>query len=146
MKNNKKGLSKAKLIGALVLAGVASVGAYSAASAYQGDYSKKGPNFSEERHAIMEKAFNENNYNAWKAEMDKNSRKGRVMEVVNEENFAKFAEARKLGQAGDKAGADAIRAELGLRTSDGKRGGHGFGKGEGRGNGEGRGGYHNQNQ
>lgn len=131
MKNNKKSLSKEKLIGALVLVGVSSFVAYSVTNAFQGDYTKKGPNYSEKRHAIMEKAFNENDYNTWKAEMDKNSRNGQVIKVVNKENFAKFAEARKLGKAGDKAGANAIRAELGLKTSDGKRGEHGFGKSDG---------------
>ena len=140
--------SKKKLIGALALVGIASVGVYSAASAYQGDYSKKGPNYSEERHVIMEKAFNENNYNAWKEEMDKNSRKGRVTEVVNEGNFSKFSEAHRLGLAGAKAGTDAIRAELGLRTSNGEKGGHGFGKGKGGGNrdGSGQGQHRVQNQ
>ncbi len=137
-KNNKRILSKKKLIGALALAGVASAGVYSAANAYQGDYSKKGPNYSEERHAIMMTAFENNDYEAWKAEMEKNSRRGRVMDVINKDNFAKFAEAHRLGIAGDKEGADKIRAELGLRTSNGERGGHGYGKGEGKGNGEGR--------
>ena len=128
--------SSKMLMGALVLVGVVLAGIYSA-GAYQGDYSKKGPNYSEERHAVMTAAFEKNDYNAWKEEVDKNSRKGRVTEVVNEENFAKFAEARRLSSAGDTAGADAIRAELGLRTSDGKRGGHGFCDKQGRGNGEG---------
>jgi hypothetical protein len=126
------------LMGALALVGVASAGIYSA-SAYQGDYSKKGPNYSEERHAVMTAAFEKNDYNAWKEQMDKNSRRGRIMDVVNEGNFSKFAEAHKLGIAGDKAGADAIRAELGLRTSNGERGGHGYGDKQRQGNREGRG-------
>lgn len=138
MKNNKK-----MLIGALTLVGVASAGAYSVASAYQGDYSKKGPAYSEERHTTMTEAFNNNDYNGWKTQMEG---RGRVTEVVNEGNFAKFAEARKLGTAGDTAGADAIRAELGLRTSNGEKGGHGYGKGQGKGNGEGRGQGENRGQ
>jgi hypothetical protein len=135
--------SKKILIGMLALVGVVSVGAYSA-SAYQGDYAKHGPNYTEERHNEMTKAFENNDYNSWKNQMeehmkDRGGRGGRVLEVVNKDNFAKFSEAHKLGEAGDREGADKIRAELGLRTSDGKGGGHGYGKGERRGNGEGRG-------
>ena len=44
--------------------------------------------------------------------------KSRVTEVINESNFTQFAEAHRLGRAGDVAGVDAIRAELGLRTSN----------------------------
>ncbi len=135
--------SKKILIGMLALAGVASVGAYSV-SAYQGDYTKHGPNYTEERHTEMTKAFENNDYDSWKNQMEENmknrgGRGGRVLEVINKDNFAKFAEAYKLGIAGDKDGADKIREELGLRTSDGKGGGHGYGKGSGYGNGEHRG-------
>ena len=41
--------SKKILIGMLALVGVVSVGAYST-NAYQGDYTKHGPNYTEERH------------------------------------------------------------------------------------------------
>lgn len=114
----------------ILTAGVASV------SAYQGDYTKAGPNCTPERHEAMEVAFDNNNYNAWKSQMVD---KGRVTQVINEDNFTQFAEAHRLGQAGDTAGADAIRAELGLRTSDGERMGAGYkgGNGEGKGQGQG---------
>ena len=135
--------NKKTLIGVLTLAGIAGIGAYGV-NAYQGDYTKHGPNYTEERHNEMTKIFENNDYNAWKTQMEESmknrgGRKGRVLEVVNKDNFAKFSEAHKLGIAGDKEGADKIRAELGLRTSDGKGGGHGYGKGEGRGNRDGRG-------
>lgn len=138
MTNNKK-----ILIGALTLAGIVGAGVYGA-NAYQGDYSKHGPNYAEERHSEMTKIFENNDYNAWKNEMEEHmkergGRKGRVLDVVNKDNFSKFAEAHKLGEAGDKAGADKIRAELGLRTSDGKGVGQGQGKGERDGRGEHRG-------
>ncbi len=133
--------NKKVLIGMLVLVGAVGAGVYSA-NAYQGDYTKHGPNYTEERHSEMTKAFESNNYEAWKAQMEenmksRNGRGGRVLEVINKDNFAKFSEAHKLGIAGDREGADKIRAELGLRTSDGKRDGHGYGKGERRGNGVG---------
>jgi hypothetical protein len=137
MTNNKKILA-----GALALAGVISAGVYTA-SAYQGDYTKHGPNYTEERHNKMVKIFESSDYDSWKNQMekmmkDRGGRGGRILEVINKDNFAKFSEAHKLGMAGDKEGADKIRAELGLRTSDGKGGGHGYGKGQRRGNGEGR--------
>ena len=53
------------------------------------------------------------------------------MDVVTEENFSKFAEAHKLGTEGKTAEADAIRTELGLRTSNGEKGGYGRGQGKG---------------
>jgi len=125
-------------IGVFALAAIALTGSQLVANAYQGDHTKQGPNYSQERHEAMTQAFNNNDYNAWKEQMDG---RGRVTEVVTEENFAKFAKAHRLGLAGDTAGADAIRAELGLRTSNGEKGGHGYGKGDGkgRGNGEDRG-------
>ena len=116
-------------VAALVLtAGVASV------SAYQGDYTQKGPNYSPERHEAMEEAFEGNDYAAWQELM---AGRGRVTQVVNENNFAKFAEAHQLAQAGQLEEADAIRAELGLKTRDGERMGAGFHGGQGKGMGSG---------
>ena len=129
MKSKKVYVSLAALT-LILTAGVASV------SAYQGDYSKAGPNCTPERHEAMEAAFDNNNYNAWESQM---AGKGRVTQIINESNFDQFAEAHRLGQVGDIAGADAIRAELGLRTSNGEkvgasyRGGNGERKGQGQG-------------
>lgn len=131
MKSKKLYVSLAALT-LILTAGVASV------SAYQGDYTKAGPNSTAERHEAMETAFDNSDYSAWKAQM---VGKGRVTQVINEDNFAKFAEAHRLGQTGDTAGADAIRAELGLRTGNGERvgagykGGNGGQKGQGQGQG-----------
>ena len=87
--------------------------------AYQGDYTKQGPNYTAERHAIMQNAFTTNNYEIWKTEMEKTNLGKRVLSVINKDNFAKFAEANKLAQQGKIAEADKIREELGLRTSTG---------------------------
>jgi hypothetical protein len=86
------------------------------ALAYQGDPSVKGPNYSAERHAAMEKAFENNDYDAWKNLMQG---KGRVMQVVSKDNFAKFAEAHKLAEQGKFAEAQKIRQEIGLGQSNG---------------------------
>ncbi len=124
--------SNKTLVGVAALVAVILAGAYSFSSAYQGDYTKKGPNYSEERHEAMQKAFENNDYNAWKEQMNG---RGRVSEVINEENFAKFAEAHRLADEGKYDEADQIREELGLRTRDGKRMGAGYGNRDGRGHG-----------
>ena len=138
--------SKKSLIGISALVAVILAGAYSFSNAYQGDYSQKGPNYSDERHEIMEQAFENNDYGTWKEQMND---RGRVKNVVNEDNFSKFAEAHKLGLEGKTAEADEIRKELGLRTSNGERMGAGYGQGKGEGRGQGKGmnnGNHGQNQ
>ena len=127
MKNSNK-----ILVGSLA---VVMMGAFavSSAMAYQGDYSKQGPEYSPERHTAMTEAMDSNSYQAWSELM---ADRGRVAQIINEDNFAQFAEARKLGQVGDVAGADVIRQELGLRISNGEKVGTGYGNGQGRNKGE----------
>jgi hypothetical protein len=84
--------------------------------AYRGDPAIKGPDCSEERHAEMTKAFETKNYDAWKDLMDG---KGRVTEIVNKNNFSKFAEAHKVAQNGDLEEAKKIRQEIGLGVGQG---------------------------
>ena len=84
--------------------------------AYRGDPAVKGPDCSEERHTDMLKAFETKDYTAWKDLMEG---KGRVTEVVNKENFARFAEAHKVAQGGDIEGAKKIRQEIGLGLGQG---------------------------
>jgi hypothetical protein len=107
--------ASALLIGASALVPVT-------AAAYQGDPAVKGPNYTAERHEAMEKAFASKDYNAWKAQMQG---RGRVTQVVNESNFAKFAEAHELAEQGKTTEAAAIRAELGLGQQNGAGAGNG---------------------
>ncbi|OGZ19377.1 MAG: hypothetical protein A2494_01300 [Candidatus Lloydbacteria bacterium RIFOXYC12_FULL_46_25] len=108
-------------VAALVLGGIGvSAGT---ALAYRGDPSVKGPNYSVERHEAMEKAFENKDYAAWKTLMQG---RGRVTQVVTQENFAKFAEAHELAEQGKIAEAKQIRNELGLGL------GQGAGRGMGR--------------
>ena len=93
-------------------------------SAYRGDMTVKGPNYSLERHDAMTKVFAVKDYEAWKKLMDG---KGRVSEVVTKDNFAKFSEMHTLMTQGKVAEAQKIRQELGLGLH------HGSGKGMGRG-------------
>jgi hypothetical protein len=113
----KKGIA----LGIVGLA-VAGAAAYSTgALAFRGDPNQKGPNYSPARHQEMQKAFESNDYSAWKNL--KNGR-GRVSEVINEGNFNRFAEMHKLMEAGKTDDANKIRQELGLGQ------GNGMGRGE----------------
>lgn len=95
--------------------------------AYRGDPNVKGPNHTEERHTAMEKAFANKDYNAWKSLV---AGRGRVTQVVNAQNFAKFAEAHNLAEQGKTAEANKIRTELGLglHNRTGLNQGMGYGK------------------
>ena len=119
--------------------------AVSSAMAYHGNYSKQGPEYSPERHSAMEEAMDIDNYEAWSELM---ADRGRITQVINADNFKRFAKARRLGEAGDIAGADAIRQELGIRTSNGEKVGAGYGERQGRNKSEkqGRGRMNNENR
>lgn len=88
----------------------------SSALAYKGDPAVKGPSYSAERHAAMEKAFESKDFDAWKNLMQG---KGRVGQVVTKDNFAKFAEAHELAEQGNMVEAQKIRQELGLGMHNG---------------------------
>lgn len=92
--------------------------------AYRGDPNVKGPNYSDERHNSMLEAFKNKDYSAWK---DLMQGRGRVTQVINEDNFAKFAEAHELMLQGKTDDAQKIRAELGLGLRNGNGGGKGMG-------------------
>lgn len=99
--------------------------AASSVSAYKGDPNVKGPYFSAERHEAMEKAFENKDFNAWRVLMQG---RGRVIQVVNKDNFAKFAQAHELAEDGKLAEANQIRTELGLNQHNGLGQGMGMGR------------------
>ena len=111
---------------ALALTAVAGSIVAGSAYAYQGDYTKKGPNYTLERHTAMEKAFENKDYNAWKTLM---AGRGRATQIVNAQNFAKFAQAHELAEQGKTNEANKIRAELGLGLHNGTGMGQGMGYG-----------------
>lgn len=111
----------------LGIAGLALLGimvAPQAILAYKGDPNVKGPNYTIVRHDAMEKAFDTNDYNAWKS---LSTRQGRVTQVINAQNFSRFAKAHELADQGKIAEANAIRAELGLGGGSGRGSGVGCG-------------------
>lgn len=110
-------------LGALALfLGVAGISA--TALAYRGDVNVQGPNYTPERHEAMERAFENKDYNAWK---DLMQGRGNVTRVINQDNFAKFAEVHELSEDGKTAEAQKVRQELGLRNGSGQ--GMGMGRG-----------------
>jgi len=122
-----------KLIMSGLLALTLGLGVSGTAFAYQGDYSKKGPNYSQEFESEMTKVMNNVDYDGWKKLVQ--NKVGRVDEVITRDNFAKFAQAWKLVKEGRIKEANVLRKELGLRTQDGVRNGRGMGDMSGRGNG-----------
>ncbi len=128
-------MNKTKILLGIAALGIGTLGLLTSkqAMAYRGDYTQSGPNCTAERHEEMTAAFDNNDYGAWSELM---SGKGRVTQIINESNFAQFAEAHRLGKEGKFDETDAIRADLNLRTRNGDRVGAAF-----KGNGEDRGGF-----
>lgn len=96
--------------------------------AYQGDFTKKGPNYSQEFENQMTKVMTNVDYEGWKKLVE--DKVGRVDQVINKDNFPKFAEAWRLAKEGKIKEANVIRKELGLRSGDiAKTGGRMMGRG-----------------
>ena len=114
-------------VATLILAAAATT-----AFAYQGDATKRGPNYTPERHTAMTAAITTGNYAAWK---QLNIAGTRVATVVTQDNFPKFVEMWKLEQAGKYQEASVIRAQLGLGQGmhSGRASGSGMGRGMHRG-------------
>lgn len=119
-------MKKTTIIGMLVVAIVSLVFSSLFVSAYRGDYDMKGPQCTEERHELINQAFNDANYSAWSYLMSRDGRKPRVLTMVNEDNFERFIEAYNLGKSGNSEEASIIRSELGLNNGIGPKDGNGF--------------------
>ncbi len=112
-------INKGIVLGVLGLA-VAGAAAYSvSAFAAEGRIGQFGPNYTPERHAQMQQAFDSNNYAAWKEQMGNRG----ATRVVTEQNFARFTQMHQLMLEGKTDEANKIRTELGL--------GQGAGRGQG---------------
>jgi hypothetical protein len=92
--------------------------------AYKGNPAIEGPNHTADREVAMEKAFDNNDYQSWKNLMQG---RGRVTQVINQNNFAQFAKAHKLAEEGKIAEANQIRTDLGLGLKNGEGQGMGMG-------------------
>lgn len=126
-------MKKMAIAGLLAIMLVGMVFSTGVVSAYRGDYTVKGPNYTAERHEAMEKAFASLDYTAWQGLMTADGRHPRVVDVVTESNFETFVRAHEAGENGDYETAAELRAELGLNNGNGPKDGTGYGKGQGQG-------------
>ncbi len=107
-------MKKATILGLLALVVAGMLFSTTIISAYRGDFTAKDPN--QERHELMEKAFDNLDYDAWYNLMTENGRHPRVVDVITESNFKTFAQAHNAAENGDYDSAASIRAELGLNN------------------------------
>ena len=112
------------LVGALML-----FGSIVAVNAYRGDFTQVGPNYSEDRHELMENAFENNDYNTWYELMTQDGRHPRVLDVITEENFKEFAQIHELKENGDFEKAQELKEGLGLGMRNHNGQGRHMGKG-----------------
>lgn len=108
------------------------------ASAYQGNPGEQGPNFDADLHDLKVDAFDSGDFDIWKDLMEQQENSGRVLDVVNAENFNQFVEAHNAALEGDFEVANQLRSELGLNDGVGPKDGSGH-KGGGQGKGQGQG-------
>lgn len=101
--------------------------------AYQGNPEVEGPNYTDERHETMQEAFDTNNFELWYSTMSENV-KGRILEIVNKDNFDIFTEAREATLSGDADKATELKQSIGL--SAGQHDGQGQGSHNGQGKGQ----------
>lgn len=116
-----------------LMALVLGLGVSGTALAYQGDFSKNGPNYTPDFEAQITEVMTNSDYEGWKDLIEEKVGNRRVAEVINKDNFPKFVKAWKLAHEGKIKEANAIRKELNLRTSDGQRPQNGEGHGRGMG-------------
>lgn len=98
----------------LAVVGVTAYGVSAYAS--QGRTGQFGSNYTPERHALMMKAFEGNDYTTWKSQMGNRG----ATRVVTEQNFARFTQMHNLMLEGKINEANAIRSELGLGQGGGR--------------------------
>lgn len=96
------------------------------ASAYQGDPTTQGPNYDADLHDLKVDAFESGDYAVWKDLMEQSGARGRVLEVVNEDNFDVFVQAHNAALDGDLELAAQLRAEIGLNNGNGPADGTGY--------------------
>ena len=111
---NKKRINKTFM--SLGIFGIIALFGISMVFAYQGDPNIQGPNFSEERHEAMQDVFETGDYGAWVVLMTEDGRHPRIVEVVTENNFDDFVEARNSGSLKE------FRESLGLGLGQMKNG------------------------
>jgi hypothetical protein len=134
----KLGGGKMKYLTATMVLGLIAIFSIGLVSAYRGNYGEVGPMHSTERCSAMTEIFESGDYGAWRAQME--GRNSKVLQLVNEENFPIFVQARAAAKEGNLELSKQLRAELGLgqkseqlRAELGQNNGNKQGKGLGQG-------------
>lgn len=117
-------------LGIMAVVGIGLLAMSPVVSAFQGNPNDHGPNYNADLHDLKVDAFNSQDYAVWKDLMEQSGAQGRVLDVVNEDNFNTFVEAHNAVLSGDIELANELRSELGLNNGDGPHDGTGF-KGQG---------------
>ncbi len=95
-----------------LMALVLGLGVSGSAFAYQGDFSKNGPNYTPDFEAQITEVLTNKDYYGWKDLIENKVRDGSVVDVITKDNFDKFVEAWKLANEGKIKEANSIRREL----------------------------------
>ena len=88
------------------------LGVSGTALAYQGDFSRNGPNYTSDFEAQITEVMTNGDYYGWKDLIEKKVGDGVVGDVITQDNFDKFVEAWKLANEGKIKEANALRREL----------------------------------
>ncbi|MCA9478532.1 MAG: hypothetical protein KC535_05280 [Nanoarchaeota archaeon] len=117
------------LLGAFSIFSIGLIAFAGAAQAYQGDPTKQGPNYDAGVHDLIVDSFDQGDYDTWKDLMEQAGGQGRILEVVNEDNFDLFVQAHNAEMDGNHELAVSLRAELGLNNGMGPADGTGYRQG-----------------
>ena len=118
------------VIGTFAIAAAGLIGGAGIVNAYQGNPSDQGPNFDADSHDEKTAAFNELDYQVWKDLMEQSGSTGKVLDMVNADNFAVFVEAHNAALTGDMETSAKLRAEIGLNDGIGPSDGTGYKNGD----------------
>lgn len=68
------------------------------------------------KNQAIKKAIQDKNYQEWKKllENNKNPQNKRLLKVINQDNFERYADAKILADSGDKTELNQLKKELGL--------------------------------
>ena len=82
--------------------------------AYRGDPDIQGPNYNADVHEQLETALEAGDYDLWVSIREENDlpTRGRIFQVINEDNFDLFVELHEAHEAGDIDTANEIKAQL----------------------------------
>lgn len=104
------------ILSILAIFAVALVASIGIASAYMGNPGFMGANYNEEVHEQLKTAIESGDYESWNQIREENNlpMKGKMNQVITEENFAMFQQLHEAVMNGDTETAGQIREELGL--------------------------------